>query len=742
MASTALAVGDLLERRYLSLIRLASSIAGACDWQQLGAAVSNGLELPLEEPERSPRVRIWGILSEGFEELSRYPAEDPWPQVHARELQRAAVIDDPTEYDDGCLLVGLHAGGVSLGVLEVDAPTADAELIANVAPIVACRMSVLAGQGVGDVLIAPFSVEGTSDAAPLMAQFAAEAKRLLDHDRLSAYLLTHHGRAFERFAVATSPIIPGEGVIIPFEDVGLRHIVLTNRALVSRDLATDPRIVGREDRVIARAGFHGLLSVPLRREGRAFGVLNFVSRTPGFYRDDDIPIAQQLSDQISAFVENLYVQRRMRLLIRHEAAERERTRVARDVYHAIAQTVPEIDAVAAKLGERLASLDPEGAEQAERVRALAEMELAEVRRAVAGLVPQALDAHSLEDGIQGVLAGLGDGSPKTTFKAIGDTSRLSGAATRAAFRIFQEALTNARLHAEADVIDVMLRSGRDLELIVADDGIGFDVERLGESPGIGLQFMRERAQALGGVLTVESAPGKGTTVRLQLLGAHDATEQSHTTEEAAGPGIATLRVFIAEHNHLVRSGLIRLIERSGDMRLVGEACSAEELRGQLKRMRPDIVLLDGYLANGRLSSLVQEVREQAPGTVILALAENDVAREAEVLEAGARGIVDKGLEAPELVELVRAFAEGRAAPFSPAAPGEAEPPGVLTPRECSILALVAAGDTNNEIGKKLFLATKTVERHVATIVRKLGARNRAHAAAIAVSKRLVDPPNG
>ena len=59
-----------------------------------------------------------------------------------------------------------------------------------------------------------------------------------------------------------------------------------------------------------------------------------------------------------------------------------------------------------------------------------------------------------------------------------------------------------------------------------------------------------------------------------------------------------------------------------------------------------------------------------------------------------------------------------------------------------MVALIAAGDTNREIGKKLFLATKTVERQVATVVRKLGARNRAHAAAIAAAKRLVGPPSG
>jgi GAF domain-containing protein len=129
---------------------------------------------------------------------------------------------------------------------------------------------------VGGVLLAPVAIEAASDVASLMAAFAVEAKRQLAHDRLSAYLLTCQGRAFERFAVATSPIVPGEGVIIPFEDLGLRHVVITNRALVSVDLSTDPRVVGREDRVIAAAGFHGLLSVPLRVQGRPIGVLNFV----------------------------------------------------------------------------------------------------------------------------------------------------------------------------------------------------------------------------------------------------------------------------------------------------------------------------------------------------------------------------------------------------------------------------------------------------------------------------------
>jgi DNA-binding NarL/FixJ family response regulator len=63
----------------------------------------------------------------------------------------------------------------------------------------------------------------------------------------------------------------------------------------------------------------------------------------------------------------------------------------------------------------------------------------------------------------------------------------------------------------------------------------------------------------------------------------------------------------------------------------------------------------------------------------------------------------------------------------------------LTARERAVLTLMSAGRTNAEIGATLFLATKTVERQVATVIRKLGGRNRAHAGAIAVARHLVEP---
>jgi signal transduction histidine kinase/DNA-binding NarL/FixJ family response regulator len=579
-----------------------------------------------------------------------------------------------------------------------------------------------------------------------MAAFAAQAQNLLDHDRLSAYLLTPNRQAFERFAVATSPIIPGEGVVIPFEELGLRHIVITNRALVSEDLAADPRIVGREDRVIARAGFHGLLSAPLRREGRPIGVLNFVSKTPGYYREEDIPIAQQMADQVSAFLENLRRQRRMRALVMQEATERERARLSRDLFDTVAQAVPAINTIATGLRERLADVDAAAAEDAGRIIELGSQELADIRRAVIGMSPRALDSHDLEHVVESTLAQLRDATGlKTTSMVEGKTARLPAAVARSTYRILQEALTNVRFHAAAESLNVQLTVGDGLTLIVEDDGVGFDAQAVPGYPGLGVQGMTERASALGGSFSIESAPGQGTRVRLEIPAIGDAepdigASQNELESPPRWDESGTLRVFVAERNNLIRAGLIRILERSGAIRVVGAASSADELRGQAVRLCPDVILLDEQLESEPSPKLTRELRATIPSSSILITARNPGGAASELLEAGGTGIIHKGIDAEELVNAVRAVADGSKLVVGPPGAAEEGANGAvsLSKRQREILALVASGQTNAEIAEALFFATKTVERHVATIFGKLGARNRAHAAALAVSQQLID----
>jgi signal transduction histidine kinase/DNA-binding NarL/FixJ family response regulator len=732
-AVSPMSVDESIEHRYLAILRLGASLARAGDWTQVATAVAESLA-PVNEHRPA---RLWGRTAEGYEVLG--DSGHAFPRVAARALHQAADRDEPAARADGGVLVGLHAGGVSVGVLEVRDIGDDSDFAALAAPIVACRVALLAAQGIGEAILSPLPVDAASDASTVVSAFAAEAKRMLDHDRLSAYLLSDDGRMFERFAVATSPILPGEGVIIPFEDVGLRSIVIANRALVSEDLGRDARIVGREDRVIAAAGFRGLLSVPLRLGGRPIGVLNFVSRTAGFYREQDVPVAQQIADQISVFLENLRRQRGMRAAIQQEATQRERARLTRDLYHTVSEAALSIGTAAEALRDRLAGVDAEAARQAQRIAELTRLELADVRRAVIDLSPRALDTHSLAEVVESTLARIRpDEGLEVTLRTAGDTSTLPRGVARVAYRIVQEALANVRLHAHAAHLHVELISHADLELVLRDDGVGFDTCAPASQAGLGLRGMRERAQSLGGTIAVESGPGAGTTVRFRLPLSRE-PRQPPPVPDADGdrPRTGVLRVLVADVHPVARAGLSAMLERAGGIRVIGQVATEEELAASVPRLRPDVLLVDGHVASGRPVDLVRRLSRASPNSRMLLVLSGASAWHPDLLDAGAAGSVHKDIDAAGLADAVRAAAAGATVVMSTPRGGESAH-ATLSVRELEILALIAAGQTNTEIGDALYLATKTVERQVATIAAKLGARNRAHAAAIAVADRLVD----
>jgi signal transduction histidine kinase/DNA-binding NarL/FixJ family response regulator len=732
--------GEPAEARFLALAQLASNLNLSGDWTRLSEAVSTALE----EIGPRPGVRIWGVAPGGLVELGRYPADHSFETAAPRDLSRAIRSHEPISCTGGTVLIGLGSPDTDLGVLEIDGGADDREVLKRMAAMVACRCAVLTLEGDGDATLAPRRRDDSGGASSVISEFARKAKRLLDHDRLSVYLLTADGRAFERFAVASSRTLAGEGVLIPFEEVGLRHVVLSNAPLVSTDLSADPRILGREDRVIAQAGFRGLLSVPLRSGGRPFGVLNFVSRKPGFYRQEDVPVAEQIADQIDVFIDNLRVQERTRVLDRNQATERERIRVARDLYHSVAQTVPEIAAAAAELEAELGPKNEAGG-RAAHIRELAEQELADMRRAIIDVDPPGFGTHPLEQMIDAALERFrANTGAEAKLAVTGDTAPLSEAVQRALYRIVQESLLNCRLHSEADTVQIKLDVGRDLSLSVEDDGKGFDPAAAARGEGIGLRHMNDRAQAVGGVLTVSSSPGAGATISLVVPGVLDAVAEPDRIESGLSAGSEefspTIRVLVAEAGPLLRAGLCRMAESDERIRVIAESPGPDHLRTHIRQLHPDVVLLSTRLTNGDLEATIASIRAASPSTAIVMVAGSGDHSD-DLIAAGADGVIHRALETEELTQAVVAVAGGSRIVIpredgKPAA-GKIES---LTEREQSILALVVAGETNAQIGKQLFLATKTVERQVATVVQKLSARNRAHAAAVAVSRGIVTLP--
>jgi signal transduction histidine kinase len=194
----------------------------------------------------------------------------------------------------------------------------------------------------------------------------------------------------------------------------------------------------------------------------------------------------------------------------------ERNRLARELHDAVAQKLFSLR-LTAQAATALATRDPERvpAELAQ-VERLAADALAELRAVIFELRP----ADLAEDGLAAslrkqveVLDRVFDA--RLTFQADPDVT-LPGDRELMLFRVAQEAVHNALRHARAGDVSVKLRrSGDDVSLTVVDDGAGFDPAEAGRD-GLGLASMRDRAEAVGGTLTIESAPGSGTVVQVEV----------------------------------------------------------------------------------------------------------------------------------------------------------------------------------------------------------------------------------
>ncbi|MGW2220783.1 sensor histidine kinase, partial [Nonomuraea sp. NPDC001684] len=187
------------------------------------------------------------------------------------------------------------------------------------------------------------------------------------------------------------------------------------------------------------------------------------------------------------------------------AREEERRRLRRDLHDGLGQSLTgmAMSINAARLTVHSAP------EQADRLlaglRAGMDAVTGDIRQLVYGLRPPALDELGLAGAIE-ELAG-------TPIETSGELTGLPAAVEVAAYRIVQEALTNARKHASASRITVTLRRDDRLRVTVADDGIGLPPDA---RPGVGLGSMRERAAELGGTCAVRAGPGGGTVVHAEL----------------------------------------------------------------------------------------------------------------------------------------------------------------------------------------------------------------------------------
>jgi DNA-binding NarL/FixJ family response regulator len=210
------------------------------------------------------------------------------------------------------------------------------------------------------------------------------------------------------------------------------------------------------------------------------------------------------------------------------------------------------------------------------------------------------------------------------------------------------------------------------------------------------------------------------------------------------------RVFLVDDHRLFLSGVKS--ELAGRVDIVGEAVDVESAVAGIRRMSPDVVLLDVHLPGGGGKAVIEAIRPAQPQVVFLALSVSDAAEDViAVIRAGARGYVTKTISADDLAKAVVRVHEGDAV-FSPRLAGFVldafagdVPAGaaidpeldLLTPREREVLRLLARGYTYKEIARRLEVSIKTVETHVSSVLRKLQLSSRHELTRWATDRRLV-----
>ena len=202
-----------------------------------------------------------------------------------------------------------------------------------------------------------------------------------------------------------------------------------------------------------------------------------------------------------------------------------------------------------------------------------------------------------------------------------------------------------------------------------------------------------------------------------------------------------IRVLAVDDHPLLRGGISALVNAESDMKLVAEATTGEEAIEMFRVHRPDVTLMDLQLPGLNGIDAIHEIRNEFPDARIIVLTTytGDV-QVLRALRAGARGYILKGFVHRELLETIRAVHSGqkRIPPEIAAALAAHATDEDLSPRELDVLRLIAAGNSNKQIGDVLCIGENTVKSHVTNILSKLGANDRAHAVTIGLKRGIIN----
>jgi DNA-binding NarL/FixJ family response regulator len=202
----------------------------------------------------------------------------------------------------------------------------------------------------------------------------------------------------------------------------------------------------------------------------------------------------------------------------------------------------------------------------------------------------------------------------------------------------------------------------------------------------------------------------------------------------------SIRVLVVEDHHVVRQGLVALLNVTDDLEVVGEAADGVEAITQFRKHQPSITLIDLRLPRLSGVEVIERIRMETPNARFIVLTtydgDEDIYR---ALQAGARAYLLKGMTSEELIVTIRKVHAGRSHIPAVIAEKLAERIGTeeLTLREFDVLEQIVHGKSNKDIATELVISETTVKTHINRLLGKLGVTDRTQAVTAAIQRGLV-----
>ncbi|MFQ5932369.1 MAG: GAF domain-containing protein, partial [Nitrospiraceae bacterium] len=280
--------------------------------------------------------------------------------------------------------------------------------------------------------------------------------------------------------------------------------------LMVPDVRKDPRYLSVSGMLEIRSE----LALPVRGRGQMIGVLDIESDSLNAFDEDDVAILQSLANQAGVAIQNARLYEQASQL----AVLEERQRLARELHDSVTQEIYGVTMFAEAAGRLLAhGKQAQATEHLRDLQASAQEALGEMRLLIYELRPPVLDQVGLEGALQARLEAVEGRSGLNTQLVTSGDGELPREVQESLYGIAREALNNSLKHAHASSLSVnLLVTDPSIRLEIAEDGVGFDPNGDRQEGGLGIRGMQERAEQIGGRLSIKSKPGEGTSVVVEV----------------------------------------------------------------------------------------------------------------------------------------------------------------------------------------------------------------------------------